>query len=769
MAQIDRAIETIADDEVRENVKRAVDALRNETRFGLVFEGHPPEQLPLAGARVRRGSVVARRDGDMAETMIVLSVRAGEARCAIANGEVVEISVEDLVVLQKPGQRLYPSLQPVDQVRRGGDSPSHVLIEGENHSALRLLGWTHINRVDCIYIDPPYNTGATSWMYNNRIVDGNDAYRSSKWLAMMERRLRLAKPLLKEDGVLIVTIDENEVATLRMLLERGDLFGGWDIHIVAIEHNPRGIQGQNFSVTNEFALFVVPPRKQLIASRRLPPEEQLSQPLRKWGAVSTRDTARNCFYPIRFKDGVFVDAGPVLPDDQHPDAPISYLADGTTEFWPIDHNGVERKWRYARNRIDDIAANLRVKRGRHGEQVHLVNDSAAVKTVWRSPRYAAFSHGTKLVNDISGGRFPFPKSLYATYDCVDLVVRNRPNAVVLDFFGGSGTTLHSVAMMNAIDGGRRQCITVTNNEIGLSDQKRLRAEGLRPGDEAWEAEGICRSITFPRLRNAILGARPNGAELEGTWSTGRWMADVRPIALQAVDALAGSIHNASALGQIAAIFGLPANFKEPFHVPAPGGGDVAILFDPKTADALIEQINEQAGETGTHVKRLFYIPPASKQDARALRDRLASSLPPHSSLVEEARPFGEGLPANLAYVRLNQIDPDNLEAGRGLDDLLPTLWLMAGAFGEMPQTSGYNPRFLVPEDARYALLVDAAAFQAFSKDVQAHGSVEWVFVVADSVQAYDAVLKRLPTSARTGRTRRLYSSYLDNFTIDTND
>jgi adenine-specific DNA-methyltransferase len=701
--------------------------------------------------------------------MTVLSIKNGVARCTTGDGHVVEFPTDDLVALQKPGQRLYPSLLPVETVDRGGDAPAHVLIEGENHSALRLLGWTHVGSVDCIYIDPPYNTGATSWMYNNKIVDGNDAYRSSKWLAMMERRLKLAKPLLKEDGVLIVTIDENEVATLRMLLERGELFGGWDIHIVAIEHNPRGIQGQNFSVTNEFALFVVPPKKQLIASRRLPPEEQLSQPLRKWGAVSTRDTARNCFYPIRFKDGVFVGAGPVLPDDQHPEAAVVQLDDGATEFWPIDHNGVERKWRYARNRIDDIAANLRIKRGRHGEQVHLVNDTAAVKTVWRSSRYAAFSHGTKLVNDISGGRFPFPKSLYATYDCVDLVVRNRPEAIVLDFFGGSGTTLHSVAMMNAVDGGRRQCITVTNNEIAIADQKRLRADGHRPGDDAWENEGICRSITFPRLRNAVTGMGPDGTQLDGTWSTGRWTTETRLVALHPLDALADRAVDAGSRGQFAALMGLPASFKEPFHVAAPGSGDTAILFDPAEADAMIEQINEQASESGTHVKRIFYVPPASRLDAKALKDRLSASLPPHSATVEETRPFGVGLEANLAYVRLIQLDPDNLEAGRGLDDLLPTLWLMAGAFGRPPQPQTEQLPFIVPDDARFALLIDPAAFQAFSRRIMEHGSIDWVFVVADSAQAYDAVLKRLPISLRDGHAKRLYSSYLDNFTIDTND
>lgn len=765
MALIDHLIEDIQDNDVREKVRREVDQLRRRTTFGLVFEGHPPERLPLSGVRIRRGTTVALRDGDTDRTFTVLDASEGIARCMTFDEKVVEHPVTDLVAVQKPGQRLYPALKPVDQVRQGGNTPAHVLIEGENHSALRLLGWTHVGRVDCIYIDPPYNTGATSWMYNNRIVDGGDAYRSSKWLAMMEARLKLAKPLLKDDGVLILTIDENELATVRLLLERSELFGGWDIHIVAIEHNPRGIQGQNFSVTNEFALFVIPPKKQLIAPRRLSPEEQLSQPLRKWGAVSTRDTARNCFYPIRFKDGSFFEAGPVLPDDQHPEAAMCELADGVVEFWPIDHNGVERKWRYARNRIDDIAANLRIKRGRHGDQVHLVNDSAAVKTVWRSSRYAAFSHGTKLVNDISGSRFPFPKSLYATYDCVDLVVRNRPDAVVLDFFGGSGTTLHSVAMMNEIDGGRRQCITVTNNEIALSDQRRLRSEGLRPGDDGWEAEGICRSVTFPRLRNAILGSRPDGSRLTGEWTTGRWNVDIRPMVLHPLDALTGQEMTKASRAQIVSLAGLPVSAAGPFYVPEAGGGETALLLDANAVDELIEQIIEGVSEHGTHIKRVIYVPPAGAA-GRVLRDRLTRELPASASTVEETRPFGNGLQANLTYMRLEQLDPASIEAGRSLADVAPTLWFMAGALGEVPVVSD-DPAFLVPDDGRYALLVDHTAFPAFVENVKTHGGIEWLFVVADSINAYDAVLRRLPISLGDGRAKRLYSSYLDNFTIDT--
>ena len=130
------------------------------------------------------------------------------------------MAIDDLLLLQDLGEPLYPALVPLGELQRGGGAPAHVVIEGENYHTLQLLTFLLTKSVDCIYIDPPYNTGARDWKYSNRFVDANDQWRHSKWLSMMERRLRLAGRLLKTDGVLIVTVDANEVHHLGLLLEQ---------------------------------------------------------------------------------------------------------------------------------------------------------------------------------------------------------------------------------------------------------------------------------------------------------------------------------------------------------------------------------------------------------------------------------------------------------------------------------------------------------------------------------------------------------------------
>src|SRR5438094_357619 len=191
------------------------------------------------------------------------------------------------------------------------EEPVNVLIEGDNYHALSVLNQTHKGRIDVIYIDPPYNTGARDWKYNNDYVDINDAWRHSKWLSFMEKRLRLAKDLLKGTGVLICTIDENEHAALGLLLQ--ELFQNREIVCVTIVHNPGGIQGNNFSYVHEYAYFVYPNGGTFIS--RIRREDVPPTPLRDWGKeTSKREAARNCFYPIFVKEEEIVGFGEVSPE-----------------------------------------------------------------------------------------------------------------------------------------------------------------------------------------------------------------------------------------------------------------------------------------------------------------------------------------------------------------------------------------------------------------------------------------------------------------------
>jgi len=144
--------------------------------------------------------------------------------------------------------------------------------------------------------------------------------------------------------------------------------------------------------------------------------------------------------------------------------------------------------------------------------------STAPKTVWNMTSHDAGSHGTNIIRALlPGRRFPFPKSLYAVEDALRFYIANKPKAVVLDFFSGSGTTAHAVMRLNKQDGGKRQCISVTNNEVGADEQKSLREQGSRPGDAEWEQRGICDYITKPRVQAAITGKTPDGNPIKGDY------------------------------------------------------------------------------------------------------------------------------------------------------------------------------------------------------------------------------------------------------------
>lgn len=238
------------------------------------------------------------------------------------------------------------------------EGPTNVLIEGDNFHALSVLNYTHKGKIDVIYIDPPFNTGARDWKYNNDYVDINDSYRHSKWLSMMSKRLQLAKNLLRPDGVLICAIDDNEFHHLGTLLE--EIFIDHEIHCVTIVHNPRGIQGTNFSYTHEYAYFLFRKGLKAIGARKIRSEEIDFRNLRDNGGESLRTDARNCFYPIIVEKEKVVGFGEVLKNAAHPTQQTEKKGN-RFYIYPIDKEGVERKWRYARQSVDSVKHLLKVK------------------------------------------------------------------------------------------------------------------------------------------------------------------------------------------------------------------------------------------------------------------------------------------------------------------------------------------------------------------------------------------------------------------------
>lgn len=347
------------------------------------------------------------------------------------------------------------------------NKPVNLLIEGDNYHALSVLNYTHKGRIDVIYIDPPYNTGAKDWKYNNDYVDINDSYRHSKWLSMMSKRLQLAKNLLKQDGVLICAIDDNEFYHLGTLLE--EIFYSHEIHCVTIVHNPRGIQGNNFSYTHEYAYFVFRKGMKVIGSKQR--DEILEEELRDHGGESLRTDARNCFYPILVENNQIVGFGDVPDKEFRPKSKNVKRKNNIIEVWPIDSKGIERKWVFALQTVDEIKDKLFVKEKKNGEiDIFRRKDTQKPRTVWIGQKYDASTFGSKIVNGLTGTSFPFPKSLYNTKDCLECVIKERKDAIILDYFAGSGTTGHAVMILNKEDNGNRRFILCTNNESKIAEE-----------------------------------------------------------------------------------------------------------------------------------------------------------------------------------------------------------------------------------------------------------------------------------------------------------
>ena len=278
---------------------------------------------------------------------------------------------------------------------------------------------------------------------------------------MIYSRLKLAKNLLKEDGVLICAIDENEQPTLSILLKEIFNEGSYEHHCITIVHNPRGIQGANFSYTHEFAIFVVPKGKKRIANRKIEDEDVDWSNLRNWGSESERTDAKNCFYPIVInKDSLeIINFGDVCPDDFHPK--FNEIYDNHIYIYPIDKSGIERKWRYARQSVESIKSMLKVKKTKEGYDIQIGKNFGLYKTVWNDTRYDANEYGTKIVNSlVENSSFTYPKSLWTVYDCIYAGCADNKDALILDFFAGSSTTAHATYELNKQDNGNRKFIMV---------------------------------------------------------------------------------------------------------------------------------------------------------------------------------------------------------------------------------------------------------------------------------------------------------------------
>ena len=619
--------------------------------------------------------------------MRVVATRRGEANVETADGETASIPTADLVVVAEFGEPVYPGLSRLGSINRGGDKPAHLVINAENHHALEMLQFTHAGKVDCIYIDPPYNTGAKDWKYDNNYVDSDDAYRHSKWLAFMERRLLLAKQLLNPDNsVLIVAIDEKEYLRLGLLLQQ--TFPSSDLQMVTVVTNRAGSpRAGRFSRVEEYLMFVFigaasvqRAAGSMLGDRSAAPGASAMptvwfSAIRVGSGSALREARPGLFYPVHLDatSGHLHSVGePLEPHDDRQGFPAPA---GVVTMWPLSSDGREQTWRFSAQRMREYFAMGWARLGRRDPTtgfrsitylrpetrkgieagifrvVDRTTDGAVIldmasgatrsvapSSVWNLSSHYARDYGSKLNSLLLPDRnFPYPKALYAVEDSIRFAVAGRPDAVVVDFFAGSGTTAHAVMRLNRQDDGRRQAILVTNNEVSADEAKTLTNQGVCDGDPEWEALGIYEYITRPRITAAVTGRTPGGSPIKGDYK-----------------------------------------FTDEF-------------------------------------------------------------------------PMADGFEENVEFVKLTYLDPVEVELDRAFEAVAPLLWMRAGGQGSMIErrndSAGDPAPFAVAD--RYGVLFDPDRWREFVQALPESARV--VFVVTDSAAVFAGVAEQLPEGLDAAR------------------
>lgn len=373
---------------------------------------------------------------------------------------------------------------------------SNLLIEGDNYHALSVLNYTHKEKIDVIYIDPPYNTGATDWKYNNDYVDSNDQWRHSKWISLMRNRLKLARNLLTEKGVIYCAIDHYELFGLGLLCD--EIFGENNrLGVITVVHKPEGRQFANFfSPSNEFMLVYAKNKSVAELNQVILDEEQKER-------FSEQDE-KGSFYLknfIRLTDGKYSlrenspeGFYPIFVSEDLSQFSLEKLK-GYIPVFPITDRNVERTWKtFGDTFMDKVKGGNIIAKNENGKIniYEKLREDQVIKTHWSRKEYHAYHFGTKIIEDILGvKKFDFPKSLNLIIDILKL--STKPDSIILDFFAGSGTTGHAVLELNKQDNGNRKFILSTNNE-----------------------NKICEEVTYERVKRVINGYKnKKGEKVQG--------------------------------------------------------------------------------------------------------------------------------------------------------------------------------------------------------------------------------------------------------------
>jgi len=810
MAALDELINKIDNPALKLQMQQVVRKLLKQKKFGLVFEDHLPESTLLQGLEVRVGLTVTYKSKPLKKRFYVKSIKNQVAECILLDDttSTCNIPVGDLVPFATFGEPIYPYLQIQDTISTAPDSSLwHSLIQADNYHALQLLAYLYPGKVDCIYIDPPYNTGARDWKYNNDYVDGNDAYRHSKWLSMMKKRLLLAKKLLNPiDSVIIVTIDEKEYNHLGCLLE--EVFSGQKIQMISSVINSAGVtRGSEFSRSNEYLYFIkfgkaapcpLPLDNSWRGNTKTEKKKALVwNQLMRSGTTARRIDRANMFYPLYVAlDGKkILKIGEPIPKDESrfsiPDIP------GAKTIWPIRSNGEEGRWRVGRDTMLTLRKKGYIRLGKFtetgmaltylsdGEQqkidsgifevIGYRDDGSIIEgemnskrffipgTQWDQPSHNATYQGTQLISKFIGNRFEFPKSLYAVHDALRFFVANKPNALIVDFFAGSGTTLHAVNLLNAEDGGNRRCIMVTNNEVGEATEKELTSKGYKPGDEEWENLGIARYVNWPRTVASITGNDVTGQPIKGEYLTYLTTEKESNRRFQQVSFVKDfATLNLSEKKDLITFLSKGAIAKslvtENDKYIIDNDSAIAILLDDNAAFDWIDELE------GQESIRDFIICTGNKKLFNSLKKQITESLGTFKEQVSMTLPMSQGFKANAIFFKLGFLDKQAVQMGRQFAELLPVLWMKSGAYGVCPQISPESiPAMLILPQNKFAVLTNENEFGAFNDTLTATHGIETVYIVTDSERGY----REMAAQLKVKNSYQLYRDYLDNFTINT--
>lgn len=810
MATFDQLIDKITNIELRHKLKSEIARLQQTKQFGLVFEEHLPDATLLYEVKVRRGQKVTLKDNPLKLRFEVLAVSDGIAECVSLDepGQKGRFEIGKLLPFADFGDPIYPYLKPIDKISTAPESNLwHEIIEADNYHALQLLAYLYPGKVDCIYIDPPYNTGARDWNYNNDYVDSNDAYRHSKWLSMMKKRLLLAKKLLNPNAsVLIVTIDEKECVHLGALLE--DLFPNAKIQMVSTVINPKGNRRDNqFSRCEEYIYFIYFGNYTLTPVGRdmLRKTEVIDKPKDvRWRALlrgasnhGRRIDRENLFYPLLFdsRTGAFKGHGPILKINE---SRFDYCApEGMVAMWPIGQNGEELTWNLKPDTLMEKNRNHFLSFGKFDGQkrVGYYFSSGMVKnfkeglyeilgyddngayiikykdksldirplSVWNQTSHSASEGGSTLLSKfICTRNFPFPKSLYAVHDTLRFFIANKPNALIVDFFAGSGTTLHAVNLLNAEDGGNRRCIMVTNNEIGEAEEIRLKAKGKTPIDKEWSDLGIAHYVTWPRTVASITGKDVNGNSISGEYLTYLTQEKECPRKFKKVsyvqDIYQLSLNELKELVSNLTEGGVAKNkVTEDTKFVIDEKCPIAVLLDDRAAIDWLDKLDEV-----DHINT-FVIVTRNNKLFNSLKCQINKLHGPIKTSIQKTIPIAEGFKANVEFFHLGFLDKNAVARNKQFKEILPLLWLKAGGLGECPTiTDKILPSYLILQQNKFAVLIQEYAFSLFAEDLKKTTEIDTIYIVTNSTPGYREMIKVLHPQ----RSFQLYRDYLDNFRIN---